>query len=40
MLRGYGRMQEWELTGLEFRSSKGTAAWPEEESEDLVCDAT
>jgi hypothetical protein len=24
----------------EFRSSKGTAEWPEEESEDLVCDVT
>jgi hypothetical protein len=29
-----------ELTGLEFRSSKGTAVWPEEELEDLVCDVT
>jgi hypothetical protein len=28
------------LTGLEFRSSKGTAMWPEEELEDLVCDVT
>jgi hypothetical protein len=26
------------LTSLEFRSSKGTAVWPEEELEDLVCD--
>jgi hypothetical protein len=25
---------------LEFRSSKGTAMWPEEELEDLVCDFT
>jgi hypothetical protein len=31
-------MREWELTGLEFRSYKGTAVWPEEESEDSVCD--
>jgi hypothetical protein len=29
-----------ELTGLEFRSSKGTAMWLEEELEDLVCDVT
>jgi hypothetical protein len=35
--RGYERIREWELTGLEFRSSKGTAVWPEEELEDLVC---
>jgi hypothetical protein len=28
------------LTGLEFRSSKGTAVWPEEELEDSVCDVT
>jgi hypothetical protein len=33
-------MREWELTSLEFRSSKGTAVWPEEELEDLVCDVT
>jgi hypothetical protein len=26
--------------GLEFLSSKGTAVWPEEELEDLVCDVT
>jgi hypothetical protein len=25
-------------TSLGFRSSKGTALWPEEELEDLVCD--
>jgi hypothetical protein len=25
---------------LEFRSSKGTAVWPEEKLEDLVCDIT
>jgi hypothetical protein len=25
---------------LEFRSSKGTAMWPEEELEGLVCDVT
>jgi hypothetical protein len=34
------RIQECELTGLEFRSSKGTAVWPEEELEDLLCDVT
>jgi hypothetical protein len=33
-------MQEWELIGLEFRSSKGTAVWPEEELEEFVCDVT
>jgi hypothetical protein len=33
-------MREWELTGLEFLCSKGTAVWPEEELEDLVCDVT
>jgi hypothetical protein len=38
MPRGYKRIQEWELTSLEFRSSKGTAVWPEEELEDTVCD--
>jgi hypothetical protein len=38
--RGYERIGEWELTSLEFRSSKGTAVWPEEELEDLVCDVT
>jgi hypothetical protein len=36
--RGYERIREWELTSLEFRGSKGTAVWPEEELEDLVCD--
>jgi hypothetical protein len=36
MPRGYERIWEWELTGLKFRSSKGTAVWPEEELEDLV----
>jgi hypothetical protein len=35
--RGYERIREWELTSLEFRSSKRTAMWPEEELEDLVC---
>jgi hypothetical protein len=30
----------WELTSREFRSSKGTEVWPEEEFEDLVCDVT
>jgi hypothetical protein len=33
-------MLEWELIGLEFRSSKGKAVWPEEVLEDLVCDVT
>jgi hypothetical protein len=28
------------MTSLEFQSSKGTAVWPEEELEDLVCDLT
>jgi hypothetical protein len=32
------RLREWELTSLEFRSSEGTAVWPEEELEDIVCD--
>jgi hypothetical protein len=36
--RGYERIREWEFSSLEFQSSKGTAAWPEEELEDLVCD--
>jgi hypothetical protein len=36
-MREYGK---WELTSLEFRSSKGTAVWPEEELEDLACDVT
>jgi hypothetical protein len=40
MLREYERIREWELTSLEFQSSKGTAVWPEEELEDLVCDVT
>jgi hypothetical protein len=40
MPRGYERIQEWELTSLEFRSSKGTAVWPEEELEDSVRDVT
>jgi hypothetical protein len=34
------RTRVWKLTSLEFRSSKGTAVWPEEESEDLVRDVT
>jgi hypothetical protein len=38
--RGYKKIREWELTSLEFRSSKGTAVRPEEELEDLVCDVT
>jgi hypothetical protein len=38
--RGYERIREWKLTSLEFQSSKGTAMWPEEESEDLECDVT
>jgi hypothetical protein len=29
-------MQEWEVTSLEFRNSKQTAVWPEEELEDCV----
>jgi hypothetical protein len=29
-----------EGTSLEFRSTKGTAVWPEEELEFLVCDVT
>jgi hypothetical protein len=33
-------MREWELTSLEFRSSKGTVVWPQEELADLVCDVT
>jgi hypothetical protein len=36
--RGYEKIREWELTSLEFRSSKGTVVCPEEELEDLVCD--
>jgi hypothetical protein len=40
VLRGYERIQKWELTSLECRSSKETAVWPEEELEDLVCDVT
>jgi hypothetical protein len=32
-------IQEWELISLEFRSSKGTAVWPEEELGDSVCDS-
>jgi hypothetical protein len=39
MPRGYERIRECELTGLEFRSSNGTVVWPEE-LEDLVCDVT
>jgi hypothetical protein len=31
------KIREWELASLEFPSSKGTAVWPEEELEDLVC---
>jgi hypothetical protein len=31
-------IREWNFTSLEFRSSKGTAVWPEEELEDSVCD--
>jgi hypothetical protein len=38
--RGYERIRERELTSLEFRSSEGTAMWPEEELEGLVCGAT
>jgi hypothetical protein len=38
--RGYERIREWELTWLEFRNSKRTAVWPEEESKYLVCDVT
>jgi hypothetical protein len=37
--------REWEYNGiqrnetsLEFRNSKGTAVWPQEELEDFVCD--
>jgi hypothetical protein len=33
--RGYKRIREWELTSLEFWSSKGTALWPAEE--DATC---
>jgi hypothetical protein len=40
MPRGYERIREWELTSLEFRSSKGTVVWPEEKLEVLVCDVT
>jgi hypothetical protein len=40
MPRGYVKIREWELTSLEFRSSKGTAVWPGEELEDLMCDVT
>jgi hypothetical protein len=29
---------DFELTSLEFWSSTGTAVWPEEKLEDLVCD--
>jgi hypothetical protein len=29
-----------DFTSLEFRSSKGTAVWPEKELEDLVGDVT
>jgi hypothetical protein len=35
--RGYERIREWDLTGLEPRSSEGTTVWPEE---DLVRDVT
>jgi hypothetical protein len=38
--RGYERIREGELISLEFRSCRGTAVWPEEELEDLVCDVT
>jgi hypothetical protein len=38
--RGYKRIRERELTSLEFRISKGTPVWPEEELEDLMCDVT
>jgi hypothetical protein len=38
--RGYEIIREWAWTGFEFRRSKGTAMWPEEEAEDLVCDVT
>jgi hypothetical protein len=31
---------DFELTSLEFRSSKETAVWPEEELENLECDIT
>jgi hypothetical protein len=34
--RGYERIREWELTLVEFRSSKGTTVWPEEELENLM----
>jgi hypothetical protein len=37
--RGYERIREWELTLLEFRSSKGAAVWPEK-LEDLMRDVT
>jgi hypothetical protein len=37
--RGYERIREWELISLDFRSSKGTAVWPEEHL-DLACDVT
>jgi hypothetical protein len=40
MPRGYNGIQEWELTGLEFPSSKESPVWPEEELEDLVLDVT
>jgi hypothetical protein len=40
VLRRYKRVRGWELVGVESRSSKGTAVWPEEELEDLVCDVT
>jgi hypothetical protein len=36
----YKRVRKWELISLEFRSSKGTAAWPEEGLEDLAYDVT
>jgi hypothetical protein len=37
---GYERIRERELTLLEFRSSKGTAEWPEEVLEGVMCDVT
>jgi hypothetical protein len=36
--RIYERIRERGLTPLEFRSSKGTALWPREELENLVCE--
>jgi hypothetical protein len=37
---GYERIREREFTSLEFQSSKGTAEWPGEVLEGVMCDVT